>query len=142
MLEQVLRMYEVESWIVGEIYTSGLEMYTGMGGVPKPMRAPSAPSGFGSGIGKDTEPFKPIESFRGFGRSEEPSGFSLLGDNSGQTYGIGRMSSIVEGVLESIRQPETKDPYGLHINYEERIPGLQRLGKLTNIHIPLLDDKE
>ena len=61
MLENVVGGYEEN---VGNIYTSGLEMYTGIGG-PKPPRAPSAPSTFGREVGGDRgsslPDFKPID---------------------------------------------------------------------------------
>jgi len=62
MLEQVVGGYEEN--VVGEMYTSGLEMYTGIGG-PKFDRAPSAPSTFGREVGGDSfssslPSFKPI----------------------------------------------------------------------------------
>ena len=123
MLEPILEIYQPqkERRVLGEFSTSGLEMYT-MGINDKPLMPKFSPIG---GLG---------------------SGFGVLKDAEGKSYGIGREREYslseeeIARMFERIRKPETDPTHGNHVNYEEIVPGVKK--PLVNIHIPLGDKKK
>lgn len=123
MLEQTLQIYQTQRGDIklGEIYTSGLEMYT-LGINDSAMNIRPTPIG-GAGSG-----FTP-------GLSKEKYCFGIKRERLVDEETIAR-------IVEQLRQPETDSTHGHHINYEEIVPGLKKLGKLTNLHIPLDTDKD